>query len=181
MNEPHQNTKTKVSMETLKKAIANRQYFPETKLHSYVVHNESEIKGFFGPYRFLSNFQLCPNGIWYEGLKFPSTEHAYQAAKVPMDERDPFISCNCRDVKRLGGVVEVSKEVWDAKKYNVMSQLVLQKFATDEELRDKLIATGNAYLEETNHWQDKTWGVCNGVGTNWLGKILMSVRGFWMS
>ena len=29
---------------------------------------------------------------------------------------------------------------------------------------------------EGNTWNDTFWGVCNGQGQNWLGKILMLVR-----
>ena len=43
-------------------------------------------------------------------------------------------------------------------------------------LRDKLIATGDAYIEETNNWGDEFWGVCHGFGENMLGKILMEIR-----
>jgi predicted NAD-dependent protein-ADP-ribosyltransferase YbiA (DUF1768 family) len=45
------------------------------------------------------------------------------------------------------------------------------------EMRDKLVATCNQYLEETNQWNDVYWGVCNGVGKNMLGRMLMYIRG----
>ena len=38
------------------------------------------------------------------------------------------------------------------------------------------MATGDAELVEGNTWNDTYWGVCNGVGHNHLGKILMQVR-----
>jgi predicted NAD-dependent protein-ADP-ribosyltransferase YbiA (DUF1768 family) len=57
-----------------------------------------------------------------------------------------------------------------------MSDLVEQKFKLNSKLRAQLLATGNEWLEETNTWGDTFWGVCNGVGQNWLGAILMSVR-----
>ena len=44
------------------------------------------------------------------------------------------------------------------------------------DLADKLLATGDAYLEEGNTWHDEIWGVYQGEGTNWLGLILMQVR-----
>lgn len=44
------------------------------------------------------------------------------------------------------------------------------------ELRDKLVATGDAEIVEGNWWGDKFWGVCRGVGENHLGKILMRIR-----
>ena len=56
-----------------------------------------------------------------------------------------------------------------------MLSFVRAKF-TYPDLQEKLLATGDAYLEEGNYWNDTTWGVCNGVGENRLGKILMQVR-----
>lgn len=35
---------------------------------------------------------------------------------------------------------------------------------------------GDAELIEGNTWGDRIWGVCDGVGENRLGKILMRVR-----
>ena len=43
-------------------------------------------------------------------------------------------------------------------------------------MMEKLILTGDSYLEEGNTWNDRYWGVCNGVGKNKLGEILMQVR-----
>ena len=43
---------------------------------------EDSIRGFFGDYRWLSNFHL--SYLTVDGLTFPSAEHAYQAMKVPM-------------------------------------------------------------------------------------------------
>ena len=56
-----------------------------------------------------------------------------------------------------------------------INNLVYQKFL-EEPLRSQLLATEDAYLEETNHWGDTYWGVCKGVGENMLGKILMMAR-----
>jgi predicted NAD-dependent protein-ADP-ribosyltransferase YbiA (DUF1768 family) len=39
-----------------------------------------------------------------------------------------------------------------------------------------LLETGDAELVEGNWWDDTFWGVCNGVGQNNLGKILMDTR-----
>jgi ribA/ribD-fused uncharacterized protein len=119
-------------------------------------------------------------GIWYEGDKFPSVEHAYQAAKTTKDLREQFKSVNVKEVKKLGNTVQIDKDNWEKIKYQVMVQLVTQKFATDDKLKSKLTETGKAYLEETNHWGDQTWGVCNGKGENKLGNILMTVRDFWL-
>jgi predicted NAD-dependent protein-ADP-ribosyltransferase YbiA (DUF1768 family) len=39
-----------------------------------------------------------------------------------------------------------------------------------------LIDTGNEELCEFNTWGDTFYGVCNGVGKNILGKLLMEIR-----
>jgi predicted NAD-dependent protein-ADP-ribosyltransferase YbiA (DUF1768 family) len=52
-----------------------------------------------------------------------------------------------------------------------MYDIVFDKFTRNKSLGDKLLETGDKYLEETNHWHDTCWGVCNGVGTNWLVKF----------
>ena len=46
----------------------------------------------------------------------------------------------------------------------------------DEQLADWLLETGDEELVEGNTWSDTTWGVCNGVGENKLGRLLMIVR-----
>lgn len=54
--------------------------------------------------------------------------------------------------------------------------IVLAKFEQNENLKEKLINTGDAYLEEGNDWGDKIWGTVNGNGSNLLGQILMRIR-----
>ena len=57
-----------------------------------------------------------------------------------------------------------------------MEEIVRAKFTQNIELADKLLATGDAYLEEGNTWGDRIWGTVNGSGANRLGFILMQVR-----
>ena len=57
-----------------------------------------------------------------------------------------------------------------------MEDICRAKFTQNEELKKKLIDTGDATLIEGNTWNDTFWGVCNGVGENNLGKILMKIR-----
>jgi ribA/ribD-fused uncharacterized protein len=144
------------------------------KERDYIVHDESQIKGFFGEYRFLSNFEL--GDVIYEGIKYPSSENAYQAAKsLDLEIRNQFVNISPNESKKLGRKIDV-REDWEEVKYGIMYQIVLDKFSRNYELGDLLIETGDKYLEETNHWKDKVWGVCDDVGKNWLGKILMDVR-----
>ena len=103
-------------------------------------------------------------------------KNAYQAAKsLDLEIRNQFVNISPDESKKLGRKTNV-REDWEEVKYGIMYQIVLDKFSRNYQLGDLLIETGDKYLEETNHWKDKIWGVCDGVGKNWLGKILMDVR-----
>jgi predicted NAD-dependent protein-ADP-ribosyltransferase YbiA (DUF1768 family) len=58
-----------------------------------------------------------------------------------------------------------------------MYDLLKKKFISGSELAERLLATGHAILEEGKWWGDQYWGTVLGVGENWLGKLLMMVRG----
>jgi N-glycosidase YbiA len=132
------------------------------------------IDRFTGDFAFLSNFH--PSPVVYNGVGYPTVEHAYQAAKT----LDPFARLHIRDnltagqAKRYGRTVAM-REDWEQIKLGVMYDLLLQKF-NHLSLAKELIDTGTQELIEGNHWGDTYWGTCNGVGENWLGKLLMQVR-----
>ena len=133
-----------------------------------------KIESFSGEYRWLSNFWYCT--IEYEGILYPSTEHAYQAAKtLDQVERQKMASMGtARESKKYGSNLEIRPD-WNEVKVSVMLDVVRKKFE-NLALRIKLLETGNAELIEGNTWNDTFWGVCNGVGENNLGKVLMQVR-----
>lgn len=139
---------------------------------------EEAIREFDGTdHDFLSNFH--PARVEYEGITYPTSEHAYQAAKT-LDTNIRLIAKNIKtpgDVKRWGRIVDVRKD-WDTVKYGVMYDIVYLKFTQNLNLADRLVATGNAHIEEGNNWGDRLWGVSpvGGYGKNWLGQILMRVR-----
>lgn len=140
------------------------------------------IFGFFGKYRFLSNFYACniefvmPNNEVYT---FPSAEHLYQALKNDNPAYWKLISKQSSPgkAKQLGSRAIVSKSFND-KKIQIMYETVLAKFTQNSDLADKLVATGNELLFEANDWGDKFWGVdsLSGEGFNLLGQQLMKVR-----
>jgi len=127
-------------------------------------------------YTFLSNFYPAP--MEYEGLLYPTSEHAYQAAKTTdQNLRKIFTDINmtCAKSKKVGRSL-VLRDNWDDIKAGIMLDIVRIKFSTHPKLAEKLLATGDASLIEGNTWGDVFFGVCNGVGKNWLGRILMHVR-----
>ena len=134
------------------------------------------IKTFHGEHAFLSNFY--PSPIEFEGIVYPTVEHAFQAAKT----NDPETRQKIADkdtpgkAKRAGGkrgiLPDFDFDAWEEK-----NSLCKAKFQ-DPELRAKLDATGDQELQEGNNWNDTFWGISNktGKGKNTLGKILMKIR-----
>lgn len=121
----------------------------------------------------LSNFY--PAAVSMKGHVYPSVENAYQAAKT-LDEtlRQPFEHYSSRDAKRHGRSLPMRSD-WAEIKLPLMHALVRAKFHHPR-LGEWLLATGEATIAEGNWWGDTFWGVCNGIGENHLGKILMLVR-----
>lgn len=131
------------------------------------------ITSFSNPYRWLSNFWEVR--IDYEGLTYPSTEHAYQAAKtLDMETRRTFTSGTAGDAKRRGRGLDIRAD-WEEVKVQVMLDLLRLKFARPS-LAKLLLGTGERELVEGNSWGDEFWGVCRGRGLNMLGRLLMQVR-----
>lgn len=132
------------------------------------------INKFRGEYEFLSNFY--PSKIEIGGLVFENAEAAFQSAKVTdIETKMKFCSLNPSEAKRLGRRVNLRPD-WEVVKDAVMLQVVMEKFFQNAPLAKKLINTEYSALIEGNDWGDKYWGVCDGVGENKLGKILMLVR-----
>lgn len=148
------------------------------KERDYVVHNEQCIKGFFGPYRWLSNYHEC--NVYYEGLMYGSTEAAYQSAKlIDLEERKKFLGITPSTAKKMGKTLKITIPNWDEIKFSAMSSIVFDKYLRNEDIRWELLRTGDKYLEETNHWKDRFWGVCDNKGENNMGIITMGIRAFW--
>ena len=76
--------------------------------------------------------------------------------------------------KKMGRSVSLRPD-WEDIKDDVMLEGLYRKF-TNDELADWLLDTGDEELVEGNWWGDRYWGVCNGIGQNKLGKLLMKVR-----
>lgn len=132
------------------------------------------IDSFRGDYFFLSNF--APSPVIYKGREFDTVEHAYQAAKCTTEEElDIFVDLQTpAEAKKFGRTVKLRPD-WEDVKIDIMKDLLRQKFHITK-YRDQLLATGSSTLIEGNHHGDKFWGVCNGVGENVLGQLLMEIR-----
>ena len=56
-----------------------------------------------------------------------------------------------------------------------MEEIVRAKFIQNPSLAEKLIKVEGP-IQEDNSWNDIFWGICNGIGENKLGIILMKIR-----
>jgi ribA/ribD-fused uncharacterized protein len=147
----------------------------------------SIIDRFDGENEFLSNFFPSPipftllNG---EIVTAPTVEHAYQAYKAgTVSAQNAILNAETPGrAKRMGRTVEMgwSQDLWDRTRVSVMFWFLSEKFALHEELRQKLVATGDAKLIEGNNWGDEFWGCVREKGAwsgrNKLGELLMHIR-----
>lgn len=115
--------------------------------------------------------------IEYEDIVFPSTEHAYHAAKsTNMDFRRSLVDLPWNEARQRGRATKLRPGWEDGLKLQVMEEVNLIKYTTNKFCYDKLMSTRGYELIEGNWWGDRYWGVCNGVGENHLGLILMKIR-----
>lgn len=114
------------------------------------------IDRFNGPHRFLSNFETAY--VLLDGEPYWTVEHAYQAAKT-LDKRERLWLAGLRtpgQAKRRGRKLALRPD-WEQVKDTIMLDLLRQKFRQPQ-LRDALLATGDAELIEGNTWGDTYWG-----------------------
>lgn len=131
------------------------------------------ITRFRDDYFFLSNFY--PHELEFRGMTFCNSEAAFQSMKtLDTAEQLQFTLLTPQEAKRLGRRINLRPD-WEQVKDGIMKAVLLAKFS-DLELRNRLLATGDVELVEGNTHGDTYWGVCNGVGRNMLGRLLMELR-----
>jgi len=126
-------------------------------------------------FRWMSNFYGA--GFRFDGLLYPTVEHAFQSLKTEDKEWSQKIRKSSKpgDAKRLGRQCPM-RDDWDEIKDDVMYKLVRAKFVQNPELLDQLIVTGGRPIREDSAW-DGYWGTGkSGKGRNEMGKILSRVR-----
>lgn len=132
------------------------------------------IGRFDGNNVFLSNFYFHARG--------ETVEHRFQAAKTldPAQQKVILAASGAAQAKVLGRNVDLRPD-WEQVKDMIMLELLREKFSIPE-MKEKLLATGNAILIEGNTWHDQYWGDCvcqnhqSIPGKNMLGQLLMRVR-----
>lgn len=133
------------------------------------------IDRFEAEYSWLSNFSSYP--ATYQGVEYPTAEHAFQAAKtLDLRVRDEIKNFPTPGKAKRAGRTLHLRDAWEgAVRYQAMKDILRSKFS-DPQLRDMLLATGDQILIEGNSWGDHTWGQVDGKGVNLLGWFLMELR-----
>lgn len=124
-----------------------------------------------------SNFARYP--ITIDGKVWPTSEHYFQAQKFLGEEHREAIrnAASPMTAARMGrDRKRPLRTDWEKIKDEVMRTAIRAKFSQHAELRNKLLATGDAQIVE-HTTNDSYWGDgWDGDGKNMLGQILMSVR-----
>ena len=126
-------------------------------------------------YGFLSNFYPSPFII--EETTYKTVEHFYQSMKTD----DPLIRDWINNAPKPYLAMKAGKYLiekdgfiknWENMKTSYMKIGLLAKFDQNQDLRNKLLETGNARLHEKSP-TDLFWGY---LGADMLGLLLMDVR-----
>lgn len=145
------------------------------------------IDSFRGEHGYLSNFS--PHPVLYEYILYPTSEHAFAAAKAANKEDHDWIASapTPASAKHRGGsrgengrTIQI-RDDWNEVKDLVMFKVVLAKFTQNKEIANLLLETGDTWLIEGNWWHDDYWGMVRGADGQWKGQnksgmILMLVR-----
>lgn len=133
------------------------------------------------PYGAFSN--LYRRAIVFEGIEYPTAEHAYQAGKARKKAvRDWILSAPSASLVAMAAHGLYTWDIvpnWSITKFSRMKGVLIAKFSQHKDLKELLLGTGSARLIESatvDNAVNRLWGEVNGVGRNMLGTLLMEVR-----
>jgi len=126
-------------------------------------------------YSFLSNMCSLGQTVKIGDIVVRTTENYYQAMKSSNPAiRDFIAQLNPYEAKRIARETK-QKEDFNNNKLTIMKDAIEVKFNLPV-FKFLLLATNNTKIVEDNYWNDTYWGVCEGVGENNLGKLIMEKR-----
>lgn len=128
-------------------------------------------------YGYMSNFSA--HRVFLKGKSWRTTEHYFQAQKfagTEFEEQLRLIESPMKVAEAGRDRKKPLRKDWEEVKEDIMLEALRAKFTQHEDLREALLATGDAELIEhtanDNYWADGG----DGKGKNRLGILLMQVR-----
>lgn len=149
-------------------------------IRTYSVNDSVWFRSSFEDNFYLSNFYRNAPISWND-FRFANSEAVYQAMKYPLDIEYVgrlAASASPRDAKWFAHQ-RPAPEGWSIKRIDAMRDTLQLKFAQNDELRMKLVRTGDRPIVEWSE-RDDFWGAVKlqnkFVGVNCLGRLLMELR-----
>ena len=157
-----------------------------------------------GKYGCFSNYWAIPGGFVYRGKIYPTSEHAFQAAKFDYEgasqrsleyakiitqQNTPNKARILASQKNGGGykwrtdlntIISAYKDVplrpnWDRERVCIMHDIVRAKISQSVFCQSELKSTGSSYIAEDSSDAFWGWGTDH-KGQNFLGRILIAMR-----
>ena len=173
------------------------ELFGDEKIFDLELVDGTTVKalGFWGNESPFSNFYPCEIRILHQNKErvLKTSEHLFMTFKAnrfdDLDAIEKIIDAQSpMKAKSIGrSVKEYDDDTWRVERYTYMVQALVLKFAQNDELRERLLATGDIHLVEASPY-DAIWGVKLKVndpkilkqsewkGKNLLGEALMHAR-----
>lgn len=146
----------------------------------WMAETTDEFIGFYSrEFTCFDNFSSY--GLIYNGVKYATLEHAYQAFKfidtAPEIAEQIADSLSAHEAKKIAHLyIDKQNPEWDNIKLDVMEKLLREKLRQNPHVVEKLLETQNYMICEDSPTDD-FWGIGpDRNGQNHLGKLLMKLR-----
>lgn len=119
--------------------------------------------------------------VEYNGIIFPTSEHAYQSMQFIKTSKEIFEkiknSKSAHDAQKMAFEnKDKADPEWDKKKKEIMKSILRSKINQHPYVLKKLLQTGDRKIIEDS-WRDPIWGWGEAkCGQNLLGQIWMELR-----
>jgi len=157
---------------------------PNTPAHSHGLHTPIRDRILFyhrkDPHYGFTNFS--PHPVVYQGKRYPTSEHLFQSFKFHghrpnlaehIRTYSEWPSDAFKEARRFQPEV---RSDWKRVNIEKMDETLWHKFTQHQDLKDELLATGDAELVEDSD-KDPFWGIgSDRQGRNELGKALERLR-----
>lgn len=147
----------------------------------WIAEKVDEFIGFY-PREFFCLDNFSSFAVMYNGVKYPTVEHAYQTLKfintAPQIAKEIVECFSAHEAQKIAYANKDKQNPnWDEIKVDIMAELLKLKLAQNPYVKQKLLQTKDYTICEDSP-KDSFWGIGpNRDGQNQLGKLWMKLRG----